>query len=222
VVCIDAALVARDRASVAVEAAHLVEANEHVHSERFALDARFATLVAGVAEGASLSAQARVELVELAQVMDENPIVARRARALLGESVPLDDVDKAVLAALAAGAGTSSAAGSVVHEAAGPEWTVDASALRIILADGRTVDLSHRKVLFDLLATLCANGGAATKEQLLERAWGVREYHPLHHDNRLKVAVRKLRRLLEEVLGADPIETASDGYRLRGKVRFLK
>ena len=74
----------------------------------------------------------------------------------------------------------------------------------------------------DLLTALCARGGAATKEQLLEDAWGVREYHPLQHDNRLKVAVRKLRRLLEEVLGDDPIEAADDGYRLRGKVRFLE
>jgi hypothetical protein len=33
--------------------------------------------------------------------------------------------------------------------------------------------------------------------------------------------VRKLRRLLEEVLGDDPIEAKDDGYRLRGKVRFI-
>lgn len=110
---------------------------------------------------------------------------------------------------------------SVVASASGPEWIVDGPTMRIVLPDGAAVDLSKKKVLFDLLATLCRHGGKASKEQLLEVAWGVREYHPLHHDNRLKVAVRKLRRLLEDHLGADPIEASEDGYRLRGQVRFV-
>lgn len=109
----------------------------------------------------------------------------------------------------------------MVQRGAGPEWTVDADGARILLDDGTAVDFSSKKVLFELLCTLCRRGGAATKEQLLEEAWGVREYHPLHHDNRLKVAVRKLRRLLEDALGADPVEAADDGYRLRGRVRFV-
>jgi DNA-binding response OmpR family regulator len=108
-----------------------------------------------------------------------------------------------------------------VNEAAGPEWVVDGAGMRIVLPDGTTVDLSKKKVLFDLLATLCHHGGKASKEQLLEVAWGVRDYHPLRHDNRLKVAVRKLRRLLEDALGDDPIEASEDGYRLRGRVRYI-
>lgn len=111
---------------------------------------------------------------------------------------------------------------SVVASAAGPDWIVDGPTMRIVLPDGAAVDLSKKKVLFDLLATLCRHGGKASKEQLLEVAWGVREYHPLHHDNRLKVAVRKLRRLLEDHLGADPIEASDDGYRLRGRIRFVE
>ena len=111
---------------------------------------------------------------------------------------------------------------SVVANAAGPDWIVDGPTMRIVLPDGAAVDLSKKKVLFDLLATLCRHGGKASKEQLLEVAWGVREYHPLHHDNRLKVAVRKLRRLLEDHLGADPIEASDDGYRLRGRIRFVE
>ncbi|HEY4222724.1 MAG TPA: winged helix-turn-helix domain-containing protein, partial [Myxococcota bacterium] len=214
--CVDSAIVGGDRASVAVEAEHLAVASERVGSRRFALQARFGALVSA-AHSAPLSSTA---LVELAQVMHESPVVARRANALLGENVPLDDVDRAVLEALSAHAPAHASA--VVRKAAGPEWTVDAGSMRIILVDGRTVDLAHKKVLFDLLAALCASGGAASKEQLLERAWGVRDYHPLRHDNRLKVAVRKLRRLLEEILGDDPIESAGEGYRLRGKVRFLR
>lgn len=111
---------------------------------------------------------------------------------------------------------------SVVHETSGPEWIVDGAGMRIVLPDGTAVDLRRKKVLFDLLATLCRHGGTASKEQLLEVAWGVREYHPLHHDNRLKVAVRKLRRLLEDALGDDPIEASADGYRLRGRVRYIQ
>ncbi len=214
VACIDAAIIAGDRTCVAVEAEQLAAASASVGSRRYALHARFGALAAR--DGAEASA-----FVQLAQAMQHSPIVARRATALLGEAVPLDDVDRAVLAAMPGYAARPPPA-SVVRQAAGPEWTVDAATMRIILVDGRTVELAHRKVLFDVLATLCANGGAATKEQLLERAWGVRDYHPLRHDNRLKVAVRKLRRLLEETLGDDPIESADDGYRLRGKVRFLR
>lgn len=111
---------------------------------------------------------------------------------------------------------------SVVREGEGPEWIVDGARMRIALPDGSAVDLSKKKVLFDLLAALCRQGGTASKEQLLEVAWGVRDYHPLRHDNRLKVAVRKLRRLLEEALGDDPIEASDDGYRMRGRVRFIE
>jgi DNA-binding winged helix-turn-helix (wHTH) protein len=92
--------------------------------------------------------------------------------------------------------------------------------MRVILAEGRQVDLSGKKVLFDLLVALCRQGGTASKERLLEVAWGVRDYHPLHHDNRLKVAVRKLRRILEDVLGHDPIVAGEDGYRLTDQVRL--
>ncbi len=111
---------------------------------------------------------------------------------------------------------------SLVREGQGPEWVVDGARRCISLADGTVVDLSAKQVLFDLLATLCRYGGRATKEQLLAVAWGVRDYHPLRHDNRLKVAVRKLRRLLEDVLGDDPLEADHDGYRLRGRVRFIE
>lgn len=230
-VCIDAAIIARDHASVAVEGERVALASERVGSRRFALEARFASLAATSArsgedgreprsaEPGAAGGMSSTVLVELARAVDVSPVVARRAAALLGEDVLLDEADRAVVAALS---GSASARPHILRQAAGPEWTVDAVAMRIILVDGRTVDLSHRKVLFDLLASLCLNGGAATKEQLLEKAWGVREYHPLQHDNRLKVAVRKLRRLLEEVLGDDPIEAAADGYRLRGKVRFLE
>lgn len=138
-----------------------------------------------------------------------------RLRAALTESS--DPAAAAAARALALDQGAS-----VVRDAGGPAWCVDGAALRIVLADGRAVDLSKKKVLFDLLAALCRLGGTASKEQLLEVAWGIRDYHPLRHDNRLKVAVRKLRRLLEGALGEDPMEAKDDGYRLRGRVRFIE
>lgn len=103
----------------------------------------------------------------------------------------------------------------------GEEWVVDAARQRIVLPDGTVVDMAKRKVLLDLLVALCEQGGGATKEQLLARVWAIKDYNPLDHDHRLKVAVRKLRRLLEEALGEDPLVAADEGYRLRGRVRFV-
>ncbi len=214
VVCADAALVAGDVSALAAHADQLAAESARVGSRRHALEARFASLVVE-ASGRAPSADA---LVLLARATDTNPVVARRAAALLGENAHLDAIDRRVVAALSADA---AAAPQVLAQSDGPAWTVDADAMRVLLDDGRVVDLSQRKVLFDLLVVLCRHGGAATKEQLLQAAWGVRDYHPLQHDNRLKVAVRKLRRLLEEALGDDPIQAAEDGYRLRGRVRFL-
>jgi hypothetical protein len=245
---VDAAIAAAERDALKALAAALRDESHNARSPRFALEARFAAAVAAVAvthgthgaHGAhgTHGALDAALLVEFAQATATSPVVARRARALLGEDVDVDDVDRIVLARLGAAAREQPATATtttttttttarpavvarVVRSAAGPEWTVEAAAMRILLADGSVVDLSGKKVLFDLLCALCRRGGAATKEQLLQDAWGVREYHPLHHDNRLKVAVRKLRRLLEDVLGADPVEAHDDGYRMRGRVRFI-
>lgn len=215
VALVDAALGAGtpDRPALAAEARQLQADSATCGSRRFAKEAAFAALAAT----GTLTAET---LVELARAEAESPVVARRARALLGEDVVVDRADHVVVQALLQSS-SPRAPVQLVQRAEGAEWTVEVGALRILLADGRSVDFSSKKVLFDLLTTLGKHGGAATKEQLLEEAWGVREYHPLHHDNRLKVAVRKLRRLLEEVLGDDPIEAKDDGYRLRGKVRFI-
>ena len=54
-----------------------------------------------------------------------------------------------------------------------------------------------------------------TSASVVMSVWQADEYHPLRHDNRLRLAVRKLRKRVE----ADPsrpawIETLEDGYRL--------
>jgi hypothetical protein len=53
--------------------------------------------------------------------------------------------------------------------------------------------------------------------------WSERDYHPLRHDNRLQVAVRALRALVED----DPrrparVLTTADGYALGGAARVLR
>jgi hypothetical protein len=45
----------------------------------------------------------------------------------------------------------------------------------------------------------------------------VRDYHPLRHDNRLRLAVRKLRSLAPAPL----LETTEDGYAIAGRLRWL-
>jgi DNA-binding winged helix-turn-helix (wHTH) protein len=75
-------------------------------------------------------------------------------------------------------------------------------------------------MLFAVLAALAARGGRASKEELVTAVWGEREYHPLRHDNRLHLAVLKVRREIED----DPklparLLATPDGYSLGGRVR---
>lgn len=164
------------------------------------------------------TATARDEATLAALAQSPARRAARRARALLGEDVVVGTWDRLVLQR---GLQQTTRAAVVVQGTGDREWVVDEARRQIVCGSDVVVDLSDKAILLGLLVTLLRHGGHATKEQLLVEVWAVREYHPLHHDNRLKVAVRKLRRLLEEVLGDDPIEAGDDGYRLRGRVRFV-
>lgn len=107
------------------------------------------------------------------------------------------------------------------------EWTpcfgADLVEQRVWFPDGRDVDLAPTPMLARLVETLADSGGEATKEALIERAWGEREYHPLRHDGKLHAAVRKLRRLLDED-GNEPrfLLTTETGYRLGLPVRIRR
>jgi DNA-binding response OmpR family regulator len=91
--------------------------------------------------------------------------------------------------------------------------------MHVWLPRGRAVALDRRPVLWRLLEVLLGRGGKATKEELVEDVWS-EPYHPLRHDNRLRLAVRKLRKLVEDD-AAHPtrVITTADGYALRGTVR---
>ena len=73
-----------------------------------------------------------------------------------------------------------------------------------------------------ILTTIADHEGSVSKEDLVLAAWDEQEYHPLRHDNRLRLAVRKLRQVLE-VDASNPtrVLTTSDGYAFGGHVRLL-
>ncbi len=86
------------------------------------------------------------------------------------------------------------------------------------------LDLSRRAVLCALIEALAKRDGVASKEALVEALWPkIGAYHPLHRDNRLRVAVRKLRAALGEALGEerDWIATTQEGYALARPFHYL-
>ncbi len=137
-------------------------------------------------------------------------LAQRRLRALLHEPAHLDRVDLLLLDALRRRHAFPPP--SPAH----PAWGYDA-ALREAWTDaGQRCSLASRQLAHRLLCALAAAGGALSKEDLLLQVWDEPHYHPLKHDNRLRVLVKKLRQHLDAHLGGDGwIETLEDGYALR-------
>ena len=90
----------------------------------------------------------------------------------------------------------------------------------------RSLVLDREQVGFALLRHLAEEGPehGVEKEQLIKRVWQeIEEYHPLRHDNRLRVAIRKLRKELREGLGEeDWIQTTASGYAIGCPVRIVE
>ncbi len=168
----------------------------------------------------------------LATHIDTAPIAARRARVLLGGEGALDAIDRLVLAALREHRGivpSTTLSSWAPHKSPEPRtreepgWSLADDECRVWLPSGTSFSLAERPQLWCLLVALHERGGTATKEQLVQALWNEAEYHPLHHDNRLQVAVRKLRKLIED----DPsrpsrLVTTADGYILVGRVRRVQ
>jgi hypothetical protein len=102
-------------------------------------------------------------------------------------------------------------------------WGLDERRRAVWLDDGSLVDLSKRDVPWRLLSILADAGGHADKESIVVQVWAPKSYHPLAHDNRLRLAARELRRAVEADL-ANPkrLLTTEDGYALGGRVRRLR
>jgi hypothetical protein len=212
------------RRDLAEAAKALVEQGTSLPSTRFALEGNFFQMAA--AEGA-LSPSV---LEEFAAYDDVAPTASRRARALLGEPVPLDAVDRSVLSALQrmndwgeVSLVCRRAPEGVSATVDLPRWGLDDYRQEIWAKEGRRIELSQSPLLWRILEVMADHGGHASKEQLVIEVWNEREYHPLKHDNRLRLAVRKLRQDVE-VNPARPsrILTTEDGYALAGLVRRLK
>lgn len=154
------------------------------------------------------------------------PVAARRSQALLGGEPNLDHIDLRVLEAISARCSIPSV--QQLREERSSEdagwssgWGIDMTRKQIWFHDGRTVDFRGQDLSWSILLTLIANQGIATKEQLILGAWGEQDYHPLRHDAKFHMAIRKLRELLEDV-GPEPrkLVTMPDGYQLQSSVRI--
>ena len=100
------------------------------------------------------------------------------------------------------------------------DLVVDGASESVLRAGKRVADLRRRTLLKRLLFLFAAAPGRLfTKEEIVERIWGV-EYHPLHHDAALFTNVMRLRRLLGEN-GADLLRVAEGGYLLAPPRDFL-
>lgn len=109
-------------------------------------------------------------------------------------------------------------------ERSGTPVYVDGPRGRVHGGGAAPIDLSEQPVLLRLLGAL-ARRGEADKETLVRAVWAdVHEYHPLKHDNRLRLAVKKLRLRLAEAASRETpplVLTAADGYALARTIVWL-
>lgn len=158
----------------------------------------------------------RAEVIETLRT-GRDPVAARRAHALLGDDAPLHAWDRQVLDRVLSLEAAWRPVQTRVWTEQGPVWGVDFLRQGVWDQTGRWHDLRQRGGLLELIRRLIERGGAASKEELVCGVWGEPEYHPLKHDNRLRLTVRRFRTLLQP---DDPIQATDDGYTLRGRVRF--
>ncbi len=212
-------------AALAEAAADLARHAGRMPSPRFCRAADFFVLVGACAAGT----HADPATLEALAADSCAPDTALRARRLLGLEAAGDALDRAVVDAFVARTGwrpppvVRASAPSPDDGRWTPGWGLDAARARVWLPDGRVLDLSRHPVQLGLLACLAARGGRATKEDLVLGVWEVREYHPLHHDNRLQAAIRKLRIQIEDDPSAPArVVTESEGYALGGVFRWVR
>jgi FHA domain-containing protein len=96
-----------------------------------------------------------------------------------------------------------------VEPGSGDTILIDRSAHEVRRSQTK-VSLAKRPIVRKLLYAL-ASGEACGKEPLVRGVWNV-EYHPLRHDNVLRVAIHQLRALLAPI--GVKVEFDDDAYRL--------
>lgn len=181
---LDAMLVSAhpDHAALAAE---LADTARRAEARTALAEARWHSAVAC----APARAAAHLELL-----VEPNNVAGRRARALLGITTPLDAIDTIVVHA------AQRALGVRVRCVLGPGAPSPGVGLELgtysVWTAGASIDLSERRLLFNLLDAIVSAGGCASKEQLLQTVWHEHDYHPLRHDPKLYAAVSALRHLL--------------------------
>lgn len=193
---------------------------EQLPSARFAFEAELLEMLA--ADEPDLA-----ELEDIAGRPDVAPAASRRARLLLGGEPAHDALDARLVERVRQRPGWR--APQLVSELPPSEsgqwhvgWGLDEPHRRVWLPGGRWIDFSKRPLHWRILEAIAAHGGTASKEEIVLAVWEEPEYHPLRHDTRLQVAVRKLRELLEDT-PSEPrrLVTTEDGYAFEGQVRRL-
>lgn len=185
-------------------------------SPRFEAEGRFYLLIAApeVPDPAALEA--------LAALGETAPVAARRAATLLGDEVPLDAIDRLVVQTVLERYEGRWSMAMVPTPTAGPDlhWGLDGDRRVVWRRGAEPVSFEKKELLWRVLEALADQGGEAIKEDLAEAVWDDEAYHPLVHDNRMRLAVRKIRQLIEDEPG-DPrrLITTAEGYALAGPLR---
>lgn len=116
---------------------------------------------------------------------------------------------------------------STRHHADGPTWGIDAREGMIWHIDNGQLQyatMETKTTPFQLLCNMARHHHPNNKETLILTTWPeIESYHPLHHDNRLRLAVKRLRKALKSHLGDQQwLVTTEDGYCLNGTVRWIE
>jgi len=214
-------------------AARLDHAATEVGATRIIEEAEFfARLAAGPLDAAW------VEIV--ADRDGQSCIVHRWCRWILGDDVPLDLLEAQSMAAAIAAARIQRAARVNTPTEAAPSWPrnvdpiefphdtgwrtgygIDTTRRVVWSRAGVVTDLARHDILFAILAAIARREGRASKEALITDVWDIKSYHPLRHDNRLRVAVKKLRDRIKGPENGPWIEALDDGYALTGVWRWI-
>ncbi len=168
-------------------------------------------------------------LLSLANDPAASPTVARVAAALLGAPAEGDALDAFLRTHLRGDSPAQSHQGWA-HECAPvlqpPHWFIDldrgAAHLPSDQKSGRTQPLSPQSLRL-LEQLFLAEEHFLSLEELALRAWDLDDFHPLRDSKRIHVAVRRTRKLLEELPSKpERLLTDGDGYRLAPGAGLLR
>lgn len=163
--------------------------------------------------GLALAPRTARELEAMIPADELAPVVARRLRLLLDERARGDRLDAWVVAALLEA--QPELAVRTFGAIEGPSWGYDALRAEVWLPGDRLIPLGRRVLFGRILEALARAGGEIGHEALAEAAWDVapEDFHPLDDTRRMHVAIRRLRKLIEDDPSAPTrLVTVEGGY----------